>query len=74
MANSFITDHLENDNVTVTRAKYEELQLISNRNFILEAKVNELLIKINELQGLLNQKIPLRTKTAVKAISDVHFK
>ena len=83
MANSFITDQLENNWITekmskqkvvITWKRYNELTMLENRNFILEKKVEELLIKISELQEQLKMKITPRTKKAVKSISAVHFK
>lgn len=60
MANDWASNLL-NENVMMTRQRYEELSMLVNRNFILEIRVKELLKEISELkrelQLMLNQKV-----------------
>ena len=77
MANDYVNEFYENlhqETIRITQERFDQLQILETRNRILDAKVNELLIQINELQEQLKMKITPRTKKTIKAISAVNFK
>jgi hypothetical protein len=73
MADDFVTEFL-NENVTLTLERFNELTLMETRNYLLQKKVNELLITISELQELLNQRMIVPSKKNKSIINDIHFK
>jgi hypothetical protein len=77
MANDYVNEFYENlhqETLRISKEKYEKLQMLENKNYLLQRQVDELLIKISELQELVDQKMIIPSKKNKKIIKDVHFK
>jgi len=73
MANDWIIEK-NNETVIITLQRFTELNLVENRNQMLQRQNDELLIKILELQEMLNQKVITPTKKNKSKINAAFFK